>query len=308
MGVMKPNNRNMSTETIKRSDVGKEEAKEAETQPEVIPAQDESASKEAETPQEATGEGISDEIQSEESSNETENEETAKPEVKSEVDWEAVAKKERWKRQRKNEELEELRKEKAQPAQPNQQPTSNRPKRPKLYDPGIDGDEDKLDSALDQHEEEVYQWREQNKAQEDANKQAGEKVASYQGQIESYVDSNPGYGQAWEDAGKPKFPGHVDQALMRTDIGPQIEHYLFENPDKLGEVMKAEPIDAVMMISNIRYEISSKTATPKKGQQKPKRTTISDAPEPATQIRGSSAKEDTFSTQFPNASINRASA
>ena len=95
---------------------------------------------------------------------------------------------------------------------------------------------------------------------------------------------------------------------MWTDIGPRIEHHLFENPDKLAEVMKAEPIDAVMMISEIKSELSSKSASPDKGKQKPKRATISEAPEPASQIRGSSAKEDGFSSQFPNARISRAPA
>ncbi len=293
----------MSTETIKRSDVGEEEAKAAETKPDELDLQDESASKSEAKPQDTAVKDIPDGVQDGEPSGEAENDKTDKPEVKSEVDWENVAKRERYKRQRKNEELEELREEKAQAAQPDPRISSDRPKRPRQYDKGIDGDEDKLDDAMELYDEQVYQWREKTRIREDATKRAGEQSANYQRQIETYAETNPEYGQAWEDAGKPKLPGHVDQALMRTDLGPKIEHYLYDNPEKLGEVMKAEPIDAVMMISNIRFELSSKSASPAKGKEKPKRRTISDAPEPASQTRGSSAKEDGFAAAFPNAKV-----
>ena len=310
----------MSTETIKRSDVGEQELKDAQAEPEAIEAvQDESASTEeeivAETQPEATGEEISDEIPAEKPSNETENVETEKPEVKAEVDWKAETHKERYKRQRKNEEIGRKDDEinrlqkiidsgQGQAAVPQGQP--QKPKRPKLYDDGIDGDEDKLDAAMDQFDDRNYEFREHQRVQNEQINAGKAKVEEYNDRIASYSAKNPTYGKAWEEAGKPTLPSYVEEALMESKLGPEIEHRLFEDFENLSIVTKQSPVLALRKIFEIENSLSAPVAT--KGTQKPKRRTISDAPEPASQLRGSTAKDDGFAAKFPNASISRASA
>jgi hypothetical protein len=309
----------MSTETIKRSDVGEKQAMESEQsvseQAEAVDVSGSKAENAAVTPNEEqqleTGEDNSDEIQSQEPANETENEGESKPESKSEVDWEQVAKRERWKRQKKAEELDEFRKsiqEKPENANQSVQPAVfGRPKRPKLYDDGIDGDEDILDLRLDVYEEKVIEWRDGQRRQSKLREEAEIKSKTYFNEIESYNKENPEYGEAWEEAGKPKLPSHVDSTLMKTGMGPRIEHYLYTNLDKLQSVMRADPLDAVIAILEIKNELSSKP-TPSKGINKSMRRTISDAPEPSSVTKGSGGKADSFANKFPGARINSTTA
>lgn len=206
--------------------------------------------------------------------NDPETDVVEKPDAESTVDWEYVAKKERYKRQKKEERIQELEKAQAQPAQ--QEVALVKPKRPKLYDAEISGDEDKLDVAMDKYEDETFDFRERQRDRKIEFEAVKVKVDDYQDRIASYSAKNPAYATAFEDAGKPVFPKHVDDALMESQIGPEIEHHLFENFEDLSAIMKSSPYQAYEKIVEIKNSIAaSKTA---KGAKINRKTSAASAP------------------------------
>lgn len=220
--------------------------------------------------------------------------EAGKPEAP--VDWEQVAKRERWKRQRKNDELEALqRKVQELEGKAGRHPegqSHNPPSRtgeeakalrkPQRGDPEILYDDEKYDAAMDQYIQSLVDSKIQGietKIEQKARlKQENEKRQGYGEKLADYAARNPDFEKRYVEAGKPQLPPHVDEFLVDSELGPEIENELYGDLDALSKVLKSSPMEASRLLARIEARIASSSQSPTDASGKPK--PITKAPKP----------------------------
>ena len=100
--------------------------------------------------------------------------------------------------------------------------TDQRPVRPKLSDPGIDGDIDKWEAALDVHEVKSAEWnRQQWKRDTETERQARE-TADLKIRAEAEVDQMK---SSWLDRSKPVREANPKFDMMFNEIAPLLDRY-----------------------------------------------------------------------------------
>lgn len=77
---------------------------------------------------------------------------------------------------------------------------------------------------------------------------------------------------------------HVRDAIIESDVGPQILYHLATNPDVAEKLAKASPVSALREIGRLEAKLSEK---PAKEAPKTSIAEISKAPPPITPLRGS---------------------
>jgi hypothetical protein len=217
-----------------------------------------------------------------------------------EPDWKQIAAKERYKRQRKNDELEALKKQleemqggkssQSNSGGESQSRTSGKPvempRRPKKSDPEIDYDDDKYEEAIDRYNDQVVEKKleakvaelEQKLEQKSKTKEIVQKRETYTDRLSEYAAKNPDFVKRYEEAGKPTLPSHVDDLLVESELGPEIEDALYGDLDALRTVLSGSAIKAAATIGRIEARLEASkgsAATPGARQKK-----ITNAPKP----------------------------
>lgn len=149
---------------------------------------------------------------------------------------------------------------------------------------------------------------EQEKAQDQKRTLEVKERESYQAQIKAHNDrvakfkeTNPEYDDVVadfiEEHGDMRFSVGLEQALLESDLSPQVLLDLAQNPDELIRINSLSPIAAAREVGKIEARIASRDAS-KKVEAK----TITKAPPPPNPISGtadSSAKKSIFDPDLP---------
>ena len=244
-----------------------------------------------------------------------EEEESEKPEDDSSDHLKKALSKERYLRKRERDSRKKLEEEneRLKKSIPSPDSTASQdkpaPKPPRLSDPDIDYDEDKYQARWSEYTDSLIDSkidsREKRKREHEMLDDLKTRQETYSDKLSDYTAENPEFAELYEEAGRPSFSPMVEDALMASELGPQIEHHLYGNVDVLEEINSSSPAVAIRRLVQIENEISEKNS--KSGEAtRPKEA--SEAPRPISTEKGSSLAKDTFLAKFPHAVIKRSSA
>lgn len=174
---------------------------------------------------------------------------------------------------------------------------------PKLSDPGIEYDQAKHEAALEawigRKAESVVEQRERSRRQAEAQAQAQARTKTFDAKLRDYAAKNPDYVEAYEEAGDPTYPPHVNEAIFDSEIGPQIDHHLLKNPELRERISALPPSKALLELGKIEYQLSN--PQPAKGATKPR---ITNAPPAIDRTAGSGGgRRDDFFDHCPGATF-----
>ncbi len=202
------------------------------------------------------------------STTQTEAAETATPETVSKKDFNKVY----WKSKNAEREIEELKQKISQNAEQNQT-VLNTPDTVQNSVPDneptleqFDYDSDAYTAALVDHRvnaqvNKAFNDRDnqrKEKKQQEENNSVSEK---YNDRYAEYSANNPEYREIAEVAGPRNYGGHINQAILHADNGPQIDHYLLTNHDVAEKLKNLNPVVAAIEIGKISAQLSAKTKT-----------------------------------------------
>ena len=100
-----------------------------------------------------------------------------------------------------------------------------------------------------------------------------------------YAAKNPGYNEAIAAAGNNIFPQHINDVIMNSEVGPQLDHQLLTNPQLVTELSALTPIQAIMRLGVMEATISAKPAVQ-----------VSNAPAPIENVSGASRAAGDYRT------------
>ena len=120
------------------------------------------------------------------------------------------------------------------------------------------------------------QSQQTQQTQADALKQAGDK---FNEKAVAYAATNPGYNDAITAAGAVQYPPPVNEVLMTSEFGPQLDHQLLANPALLQEISTMTPTQAIMRMGQLEATLQTNI------NQKPQ---VSSAPAPIENVTGAS--------------------
>lgn len=167
----------------------------------------------------------------------------------------------------------------AQEAQPQAQQGDGRPD-PTAYDGGVYDPqyiEDLTDYKADQA---VTRRLNANKAQETVQTQLG----NYQSKVaELYPDGVTEGLEAFHSL--PAVPQGISEAILASDIGPKLGEYLGDNPREFQRISGLSPALQARELTLLEHRLSAPTEAPK-----PTPKTLTAAPEPPPQARGSGGR------------------
>jgi hypothetical protein len=92
----------------------------------------------------------------------------------------------------------------------------------------------------------------------------------------------PDYDEVLESADDVPLPGYLQEALLESDIGPELAYHLAKNRTDLERLTKLTPASAVRELGKIEASLAKATAPQQKKQ-------ISTAPKPVTPLSGGRA-------------------
>ena len=112
-------------------------------------------------------------------------------------------------------------------------------------------------------------------------------AAQFNEKAVAYAATNPDYEKAIQVAGNnAQYPSHVQEAILHSDVGPQIDHMLLSNPQILQQLSGMSPTQALMELGRMESSVKVPVApTPAK---------VSGAPEPIDNVGGSSHNASDF--------------
>jgi len=73
-----------------------------------------------------------------------------------------------------------------------------------------------------------------------------------------YASSNPEYMKALEAAGNVQYSGAVNEVLLNSDNGPQLDHYLLSNPQKADEINRMSTVQVAMALAKVAVTFETK--------------------------------------------------
>lgn len=124
-------------------------------------------------------------------------------------------------------------------------------------------------------------------AKEENERSHREALATFKTRGDEYAAKNPEYIELVKDFSNKNVTNEVAACILEADNGPEILHYLMENPDELKAIESSKlPIKRLDAIYALKYKLlgfgAESTAGTSSATEKPK----SAAPAPGTRVRG----------------------
>lgn len=170
---------------------------------------------------------------------------------------------------------------------------------PKLEDPDIDYDEDKLrlktaaynKRVIDNGIQTGLQAAQTEAAQRRSQQDSDRLQATYTQKAEVFSKANADYEDTAQAALSALQDPSARMAILKSENGPEILYHLGKNLDKADDINSLGGVDAVMEIATLR----AKLAPPGKKQ--------TNAPEPIVDglAGGGGGSKDDFDVKYPNA-------
>ena len=132
----------------------------------------------------------------------------------------------------------------------------------------------KVEQKLNQYETQ----RNQRKQQEELKG----KQQNFNKRMAAYAANNPQYEAALKFANPNGWNQVIDEVILESDVGPQLDHYLLENPEVADDLMGKTPRQAATALGRIEATLSN---TSERAEQPTKQ--ITKAPLPISTATGS---------------------
>lgn len=164
---------------------------------------------------------------------------------------------------------------------------------PKLED--FDYDEDKYRDAMFEYkvQQEVnrkFQEREEAERERQIKQKEAEIINGFNERASAYAAQNPDYEKAIQIAGESAaYPTHVQEVILTSDHGPQIDYALLTDPDLLNRVSNMSPTSAIMELARLESKF---TQQPAKAAEQKKEVKVSKAPNPVPVAGGGGRASD----------------
>lgn len=161
-------------------------------------------------------------------------------------------------------------------ATPMQEP--EKPDRAKFPD-----DEQYIEALADWKARKAIAAREREQVQARMNAEAQEIASNWSKRQEQAIKEIPDYAEVL-GAADIQIANHVQQAIVESEIGPQLAYYLALNPDEVKRLNAMRPVAALRHMVELEKELREDTpeATPKEEPAKPPK---SKAPEPISPVK-----------------------
>lgn len=115
--------------------------------------------------------------------------------------------------------------------------------------------------------------------QKEAQMKQQQVLDTFRSKAAQYAAKNPEYSKANQAALYQPVASHVEEAVITSDVGPELHHYLLDNPDVLDRLNSASPISAAREIGKIELSLTTKV----------NKKTISSAPAPIETVTPSAS-------------------
>ena len=100
---------------------------------------------------------------------------------------------------------------------------------------------------------------EQAKKEESIRKERDSLNTSYKSKVEEFKKVTPDFQEAIDDYDGP-WNGNIQQALLESDLGPQVSYYLAKNPDEADKLEGMNLIQTNKFIAKIEAKLESQTS------------------------------------------------
>jgi hypothetical protein len=117
--------------------------------------------------------------------------------------------------------------------------------------------------------------------------QAQEIEDTFNGRAVEYASTNPDYEKAIEASNGMQFASHIQEALLSSEVGPQLDYMLLSDPALATKLNNMTPTQALMHMGKMESTIGSKTT-------KSAAKVISNAPAPIVQTGGATRTQPDY--------------
>ena len=225
-----------------------------------------------------------DESESEESQSESESEKDRLAKLQHAIKVQAYENREL---KRKFKEIEEQKGKTEGKQAPLEEESSGAPKVPRPEDPGIEYDDEKFASALEEYHKKAaayYRREEEQKEQRiKAEKSHQKKVDAFVESSQTLQEKDPVYAELVKASSSIRFSDTVTEALLNSENAGALHRALISDPDRLEGIQAMSPYSAMREIVKIESGLSAKAPEPAP------RKKVSSAPDPVKLSRGVSS-------------------
>jgi hypothetical protein len=146
------------------------------------------------------------------------------------------------------------------------------------------------------------------------SKDADERAAVFQGQIEAVKAKYEDFDQAVEQSGHIEIPMVARAAIEDSEIGGEVLYFLLKHPEEIEKIKTLTPGRIVKRIGQIEAKVEADLAsqpaddedeTEETPAPAPRKVPVSKAPEPISDVRGSAAAVNKPLDQVPYAEFVR---
>ena len=110
-----------------------------------------------------------------------------------------------------------------------------------------------VNKKFDEYKQSMQQQEQQSKQQEALN--------TFRSKAAQYAAQNPDYITANNNSLYAQISPHVEEAVVTSDVGPELHHYLLTNPDVLDKLNSTSPLAAARELGRIETGLISKPKT-----------------------------------------------
>ncbi len=126
----------------------------------------------------------------------------------------------------------------------------------------FDYDDDAYNNAVMQHQIETQvaaALKAQNTVTEQTTaKQKQDEVAStFNNRAVAYASTNPEYEKAIAAANGVQFANHIQEVILTSDVGPQLDHMLLSDPTLITKLHELTPTAAIMELGRMEAKFSA---------------------------------------------------
>lgn len=144
-------------------------------------------------------------------------------------------------------------------------------------------DDEYIEALSDYKAKEAIAERERQQAQARAEAEQAEIAANWSKRQEEAMKRLPDYADVLGKS-EVNIPPHIHQALLESDVGPDIAYYLASYPDEAKRISQMKPLAAVKRIAQLERDLMDLEAEPEPEKKAPK-VEKSKAPPPIEPVK-----------------------
>jgi hypothetical protein len=144
----------------------------------------------------------------------------------------------------------------------------------------FDTQEEYIDALTDWKLDQKFKSEQEKTQKSEKEKVEMERASNWQAKMEAFTENTPDFEDAMEEISDVPVSPALQEAILESDIGPEILYALGKDPDEALRISKLSDYSAIKEVGKLEAKLQSKNKEPKK----PIKTK---APKPISTVKGS---------------------